>query len=570
MNNKLIKSLISAAVLVALSGCSDSDKAPVEETCGDDNCIKFTILHTNDNHGRFWESKYGEYGMAARKTLIQQIRDQVASEGGHTLLLSGGDINTGVPESDLQNAEPDFKGMNLLEYDAMAVGNHEFDNALDVMDKQRDWSNFPWLAANIYKTELDEQNNPSLARYFDAYKIFNLGSLKVAVIGLITEDTATIGNPQIVGELTFTDPKEEMLKVITELEANEKPDIILATTHMGHYENGNPGSNAPGDIALAKALEQGQLQAIFGGHSQNPVCMEPGTDNYADFKPGDECLPDQQNGTYIMQAHEWGKYVGQANFEYFGGELHLASYKLIPVNLKVKDENGDRILVGNEIKQDPIVKEFLRPFKEQGQEELDITIASTDAAFERGQSDMQIDLGHLLAKANMVTDGANYDIGVMNSGGIRAGIEAGEITYRDVLTVQPFGNDITVSDMTGAELTEYLGVVASIQVGSGGYAQLAGVKMTVDCMNSSVEISDIAGKGFSSDATYTITVPSYSASGGDSYPVLTPRNTGVSDAKSLRDFLEAKGHINSGEFTPNASDILYTNSEITTGCKLSQ
>lgn len=183
---------------------------------------------------------------------------------------------------------------------------------------------------------------------------------------------------------------------------------------------------------------------------------------------------------------------------------------------------------------------------------------------------MQTDLGHLLARANMVTDGADYDIGVMNSGGIRAGLESGDITYRDVLTVQPFGNDITVSDMSGEELTTYLGVVASIQVGSGGYAQLAGVKMTVDCINHSVEISDVAGKEFNPNATYSITVPSYSASGGDSYPKLTPRNTGVTDAKSLRDFLEAKGHINSGEFTPNASDIVYTNSELVTGCKLPQ
>lgn len=69
--------------------------------------------------------------------------------------------------------------------------------------------------------------------------------------------------------------------------------------------------------------------------------MEPGTNEYADFKPGDECAPDQQNGTYIMQAHEWGKYVGRADFEYYDGKLHLANYALIPVNLKAKDANGD-------------------------------------------------------------------------------------------------------------------------------------------------------------------------------------------------------------------------------------
>lgn len=82
------------------------------------------MLHTNEHHGRFWQNRHGEYSMAARKTLVDQIRNEVEGAGGSVLLLSGGDINTGVPESDLQSAEPDFKGMSLIGYDAMAIGNH--------------------------------------------------------------------------------------------------------------------------------------------------------------------------------------------------------------------------------------------------------------------------------------------------------------------------------------------------------------------------------------------------------------------------------------------------------------
>ncbi len=92
--------------------------------------------------------------MAARKTLIDSIRAEVEANGGETILLSGGDINTGVPESDMQDAVPDFVGMNLLGYDAMAVGNHEFDNALSVLDMQAELADFPMLAANIYKKML--------------------------------------------------------------------------------------------------------------------------------------------------------------------------------------------------------------------------------------------------------------------------------------------------------------------------------------------------------------------------------------------------------------------------------
>lgn len=109
------------------------------------------MLHTNDHHGHFWRNEYGEYGLAAQKTLVDGIRKEVAAEGGSVLLLSGGDINTGVPESDLQDAEPDFRGMNLVGYDAMAIGNHEFDNPLAVLRQQEKWAKFPLLSANIYQ-----------------------------------------------------------------------------------------------------------------------------------------------------------------------------------------------------------------------------------------------------------------------------------------------------------------------------------------------------------------------------------------------------------------------------------
>ena len=138
---------------------------------------KVTILHTNDHHGRFWHNRHGEYGMAARKTLIDELRAQAQSEGAAVLLLSGGDINTGVPESDLLDAEPDFKGMSKIGYDAMAIGNHEFDNPLTVLDKQIAWANFPVLSANIYDKVTGK-------RKYQPYAMFEKQGLKIAVIGL--------------------------------------------------------------------------------------------------------------------------------------------------------------------------------------------------------------------------------------------------------------------------------------------------------------------------------------------------------------------------------------------------
>jgi 5'-nucleotidase/UDP-sugar diphosphatase len=157
---------------------------------------KFTILHTNDHHGRFWKNSDGEYGMAARKTAIDAMRADIKAAGGHVLLLDGGDVNTGVPESDLQDAVPDFRGMNLLGYDAMAVGNHEFDKPLNILRMQRDLAKFPFLSANIYE-------RASGQRMFDPYKVFNIGGLRVGVMGLTTEDTQKMVLPDNVKTLEF-------------------------------------------------------------------------------------------------------------------------------------------------------------------------------------------------------------------------------------------------------------------------------------------------------------------------------------------------------------------------------
>ncbi|MCE7564489.1 bifunctional UDP-sugar hydrolase/5'-nucleotidase UshA [Aliivibrio fischeri] len=551
MERLSLKTAIAAALVTTLAGCATTSEPAWQE----DTTYKITVLHTNDNHGRFWQNKYGEYGMAARKTLIDDIRTEVQAEGGSVLLLSGGDINTGVPESDLQDAEPDFKGMNKIGYDAIALGNHEFDNPLDVLQKQIDWAEFPMLSANIYDKKTGE-------RMYQAYEIFDKQGIKIAVVGLTTEDTAKIGNPEYIGSLEFRDPKLEAKKVIAELNETEKPDLIFAVTHMGHYENGERGINAPGDVALARFLDMGELDMIVGGHSQEPVCMEGPNLIKKNFKPGDECKPDQQNGTWIVQAHEWGKYVGKADFEFRNGELEMVSYDLIPVNLKKKvniDGKKQRVFIEDEIEQDAELLAFLKPFQEKGQGQLNVKIASTNGKLEGDRNVVrfeQTNLGRLIATSHMVR--AKADFAVMNSGGVRDSIEAGDVTYKDVLTVQPFGNIVTYADMTGKEVLDYLNVVAIKPVDSGAYAQFAGIKMTVE--NGKVSNVFIGGKQLRLDETYRFTVPSYNAAGGDGYPKISDHpgyvNTGFVDAEVLKDFLETNSPIDVNTFAPRG-EIVY-------------
>ncbi|HHF3231831.1 bifunctional UDP-sugar hydrolase/5'-nucleotidase UshA [Vibrio diabolicus] len=547
----IIKTALSAAILASLAGCA-TQPAPEWNA---DTTYKLTVLHTNDHHGRFWQNRYGEYGMAARKTLIDDLREEIQAEGGSVLLLSGGDINTGVPESDLQDAEPDFKGMSKIGYDAMALGNHEFDNPLDVLFKQQEWASFPMLSANIYDKNTGK-------RLFQPYAMFNKQGIKIAVIGLTTEDTAKLGNPEFIEQIDFRDPKEEAKNLIAELKDTEYPDLIFAVTHMGHYENGNRGINAPGDVALARYLNEGDLDMIVGGHSQEPVCMEGPNVIKKSFKPGDECQPDQQNGAYIVQAHEWGKYVGRADYEFRNGELSMVSYDLIPVNLKKKikvDGQSQRVLIQEEIEQDETMLEFLRPYQEKGQGKLNVKIAESNGKLEGDRSVVryqQTNLGRLIATAHM--ERAKADFAVMNSGGVRDSIAAGDITYKDVLTVQPFGNMVSYVDMTGKEVLDYLNVVATKPVDSGAYAQFAGIAMSIN--NGEITNVFIGNKQLRLDGNYRFTVPSYNAAGGDGYPKIDDHpgyvNTGFTDAEVLKDYLETHSPIDVNEYAPSG-EITY-------------
>ncbi|ECB6577329.1 bifunctional UDP-sugar hydrolase/5'-nucleotidase [Salmonella enterica subsp. enterica serovar Kentucky] len=543
---KFLKRGVALALLAAFALTTQPAQAYEK-----DKTYKITILHTNDHHGHFWRSEYGEYGLAAQKTLVDSIRKEVAQEGGSVLLLSGGDINTGVPESDLQDAEPDFRGMNLIGYDAMAVGNHEFDNPLTVLRQQEKWAKFPFLSASIYQKSTGE-------RLFKPWAIFTRQDIKIAVIGLTTDDTAKIGNPEYFTDIEFRKPAEEAKVVIQELNMNEKPDVIIATTHMGHYDNGDHGSNAPGDVEMARSLPAGSLEMIVGGHSQDPVCMASENKKQVNYVPGTPCAPDKQNGIWIVQAHEWGKYVGRADFEFRNGEMKMVNYQLIPVNLKKKVtwDNGksERVLYTPEIAENPQMLSLLTPFQNKGKAQLEVKIGSVNGLLEGDRSKVrfvQTNMGRVILAAQIARTGA--DFGVMSGGGIRDSIEAGDITYKSVLKVQPFGNIVVYADMSGKEVVDYLTAVAQMKPDSGAYPQFANVSFVAK----EGKLTDLKIKGEPVDPakTYRMATLSFNDTGGDGYPRIDNKpgyvNTGFIDAEVLKEFIQQNSPLDAAAFTPN-------------------
>ncbi|MGQ6213487.1 bifunctional UDP-sugar hydrolase/5'-nucleotidase UshA [Serratia sp. IR-2025] len=521
-----------------------------------DKTYAITILHTNDHHGHFWQNDHGEYGLGAQKTLVDGIRQEVAAQGGSLLLLSGGDINTGVPESDLQDAEPDFRGMNLVGYDAMAIGNHEFDNPLSVLRQQEKWATFPLLSANIYQKSTGQ-------RLFKPYALFDKQGIKIAVIGLTTDDTAKMGNPEYFTDIEFRVPAPEAKRVVEQLRKDEKPDVIIAATHMGYYDNGEHGSNAPGDVEMARSLPAGYLDMIVGGHSQDPVCMAGDNRKQVDYVPGTPCSPDRQNGTWIVQAHEWGKYVGRADFEFRNGELKLVHYQLIPVNLKKKVEKADgtseRVYYTRQIAEDPAMMKLLTPFQEKGKEQLSVKIGSVNGKLEGDRSKVrfvQTNLARVMLAAQR--ERADADFAVMSGGGVRDSIESGDITYKNVLKVQPFGNTLVHVDMKGSEVEQYLAVVANMKPDSGAYAQFANVSLVAD--GTGVSEVKINGQPLQADKTYRMATLNFNALGGDGYPKLDGLpsyvNTGFIDAEVLKQYIEKHSPLDAAAYEPKG-EIVY-------------
>ncbi len=533
----------AGAALLWLAGCaapltpppSASPLSPAQRTP-----LKLTILHTNDHHGRFWPNADGEYGMAARKTVIDRIRAEVAAAGGQLLLLDGGDINTGVPESDLQDAEPDFLGMNLLGYDASAVGNHEFDKPPAVLAKQRQWAKFAFLAANIYK---DGQ------RMFEPYRLFERGGYKIAVLGLTTDDTQKMVLPDNIRGIEFRKPAEEAAKLLPELRA--QADMVIAATHMGHYTDGKRGVNAPGDVEMARTTKG--LDLIVGGHSQNPICMLQENLRNDAYVPGGACAPDRQNGTWIVQAHEWGKFVGRADFEVRTGNIQLLKYQLIPINLKRRLADGSKVPFTDPIPEDPALRATLQPFQERGQLSLGVPVGEAIGVFDGDRDRVRkqaTNLGSLVARSMMERTGA--DLSVMNSGGVRDSLPEGRITYRDLLKVQPFGNQVAVVRLKGSELLDWLAVAARMTPGAGGYPQTAGVQMRIE--GGVLKEARVQGVLVDPLREYRLAINHFTATGGDGYPRMDTHpgyiNTGFVDAEVMREYIAARSPLKAADFAP--------------------
>ena len=491
---------------------------------------QLTILTTNDHHGHFMANRKGEYGMAARMTLVEKIRREVQNNGGYLLLLSGGDINTGTPESDFLKAEPDIKAMNLMGYNAMAVGNHEFDKGLEVLKQQIQWANFPFLSANIF---LEKDQTPA----FTPYVIKEMGTLRVAIVGLSTTDTPMRTSRKNVEGLIFKEPVNVIQNLMPTLK--QQSDIIIVVSHMGFYEDGNHGIDAPGDVTLARKVEG--IDFIAGGHTHEALTS-----------------PGKINNTLIVQAGNWGRYLSRSDLEYSRETgVILKKYQLIPVNLENKnpiknpvEQTTDETLQ-EKIPPNAQMTALLAPYAIKVQKQLQQQIGSVDGYFEGNRDvirEQATNLGNLVAFA--MTSIAGCDIGIQNSGGIRDSLAKGPVTFGDLIRINPFGNTISQITLTGKELKTYLEKVLSLPPGHGSFAQTWGILATLEkekITQLSVDRQPVVDAN-----VYTVALNNFIATGGDGYPDMSGHfsylDTGYTMDQAIIALFEHQETVSSMEF----------------------
>ena len=198
---------------------------------------------------------------------------------------------------------------------------------------------------------------------------------------------------------------------------------------------------------------------------------------------------------------------------------------------------------------------LLTPFQLRAGKQLDVAVGRSDGLFvgERNKVRFeQTNLAQLILRAQMAATKA--DVAVISGGGIRTSLPAGELRLRDLLQVQPFGNQVVSVTLSGEALQDYLARVANIKTNSGGFAQLAGVSLVAD--GKSVSDVKINGKPLEKKKTYRLATNSFNASGGDGYPQLTTlagyRNSGLRDADVLRDYVTQHSPLKTADFVPPA------------------
>lgn len=540
-----VLSTVALSAALTISASVPAGLVSANETSGSD--FKLSLMHTNDSHANM--------DSAAKKvTAVKEVREAKPD----ALLVDAGDVFSGTLYFNKFLGQADLEFMNLMGYDIMTFGNHEFDlgSSAEGHKALADFvkgAQFPFVSSNVnFSQDANLQglfsdlisSEPADGKIYNGI-IKEVNGEKVGFFGLTTAETASISSP---GKVTFEDYLDEAEKAVKAFEGMGINKIV-AVTHIGYDDN----PNVDNDLNLAAQVDG--IDVIVGGHSHTqlnaPVVVEADETGAA------------KDPTVIVQAGQYNNYLGTLDVQFDEAG-------------KVVGHAGQLIKIADKA-EDPEAAVLLEKYSSQIEELKNTEIgAETLAALENprtsGDSTGPSVRKNETALGNLITDGmlakakqynSNVIMALQNGGGIRAGIDAGPITVGEVITVLPFGNTLATMEVTGAELKEAFEIsVGQYPAENGGFLHVSGAKVKFDSTKPagerivSIEYTNEQGTytEIQDNQTYTIATNAFTAKGGDGYTVFAKAyqegrvtDLGLSDWENFADHLSSLGTIKPAE-----------------------
>ena len=496
---------------------------------------KLVILHTNDIHGRAVADD-ASFGYAR----IAQLKKNLQAQGAEVLLMDAGDFSQGTPLVNLGYGANGITFLNAAGYDVVTLGNHEFDWGSDNMEQNMANAQFAVICANLTRTA-------DGTTVFPGSKIFETAIGKVGVFALSTPETMTKTHPDKVKGISFA--QADALYAVAQAQVAELEaagcDLIVCLAHLGDADESI--TNRSMDIT-ANVIG---IDLFIDGHSHTTI--DGGV---------------LEGETLRVSTGEYSEAIGYVVAEKVTKDD--ATSVAMTAGLWTIAENDEAALVlGNGIAIDEEVAAIVNTLNDAVEAELSASFAKTEVLLDGnrapGVRTQETNLGDFAADAilwaaKQAVGDDKVDAAVTNGGGIRATIEIGDVTMKDMKTVFPYGNEVATLTITGAELLEALEAATfSTPDAIGAFPQVAGIEFTLDTSvayengeqyanstyyapakpGSRVTIATVGGEAWAADAEYTIATNDFTAAGGDTYYVFAYpfTQTGYKTGVALEDAL---------------------------------
>lgn len=426
--------------------------------------VQLRILHVNDFHGfaRPHQPPGATEPLGGIAYLAAQTRALRAERP--TLLLAAGDMIQGHTWANLSRGAAVIETMNAMGFDAMALGNHELDFGQDVLAQRAREARFPFLAANVAGLAATRP-----------YAVLNAGSVRVAVVGLLTPDTAHTTHPKNVVGLDFGDPGESVRRLLPEL--RRRADVVVVLAHLGHGA----------ERRLAQEVEG--IDVVLGGHSHTRVTEPP-----------------MVGGTLVAQAWEHGKALGVVDLTVDQGRVIRAEGRLVDI----RPDGAAQ----------PQVEAIVKRWDDRVEATLGTRVGEAGVDLDgRNARVAETNLGNLVADIVRRTAGA--EAALINGGTLRGSIPRGPVKARDIYSVLPFDNYVVAVRMHGRQLRAALEHgVAAVERRDGRFPQVSGISFSYDPKapaGSRIRQVQVGESALDPERSYVVATHDFLAAGGDGY-----------------------------------------------------